>query len=81
MSKRAREFRATTRRDDRYVEGREKLDDREAAVHGWNKAETRKLRKFERRAGELLMTTDQYYDWIIFNYRPWSPLLKNGRKP
>lgn len=78
MSKRARDFRATTRRDDRYVEGRAKPDDFEAAVHGWNKARIRSLKKFERQAGELLMTSEQFEDWLFFGM--WKPLLKGGRK-
>lgn len=81
MSKRARDHRAQTRRDDRYCDGRAKPEDRDAAIFGWNKALSRNLKKFERNAGELLMTTEQHYDWLCFTYSPWKPLLKNGRKP
>lgn len=78
MSKRAREFRATTRRDDRYVDGRPKPEDIDAAVFGWNKAKSRNLKKFERNAGELLMTTEEHYHWIVFGM--WRPLLKGKGK-
>jgi hypothetical protein len=78
MSKRAREFRAKTRRDDRYMEGRENTEDRLASTFGWNKARSRSLKKFERQAGELLMTAAQFEDWLFFGM--WKPLLKGGRK-
>lgn len=70
MGKKAREFRATVRRDDRYWGGTPKPEDLDAAVFGWNKSRSRNLKKFERHAGELLMDENQYYEWIVFGSQP-----------
>lgn len=80
MSKRAREFRATTRRDDRYVEGRAKPEDNDAAVFGWNRAHSRKLTKWVKHQDQMMFVSDdEWVRWLVF--KPWIPLIHKGRKP
>jgi hypothetical protein len=79
MSKQAREYRATVRRDDRYVEGRAKPDDFDAAVFGWNKAKSRSLKKWAKHQDQLLFTSDEeYQQWLFLGL--WRPLVKGARK-
>lgn len=67
MGKRARERRAQTRRDDRYVDGREKPEDLDAAIFGWNKARQRSLSKWQRQQGQLLFQDKlAYLNWYHF---------------
>lgn len=78
MSKKARDRRARTRRDDRYCEGRAKPEDLEAHEFGWNKAEIRKLWKWERQQSQLLFQDDlEYQNWLFFRLR--LPITE-GRK-
>ena len=79
MSKRAREYRATTRRDDRYVEGRAKPDDNDAALFGWNKAKSRRVTKWGRHQDELMFSSDHDYAyWLAFGL---PKLIHKGGKP
>jgi hypothetical protein len=78
MSKRARDRRARTRRDDRYFEGRAKPEDLDAHEFGWNKAEIRSLWKWERQKSQLMFRKElEYENWLFF--RIWKPLRK-GKK-
>ena len=77
MGKRARDRRAQIRRDDRYVEGRDKPEDLDAYHFGWNKAEVRKLWKWERQQGQLLFQDElEYLNWLFFTQGP----LRKGTK-
>lgn len=78
MSKKARDRRAQTRRDDRYVEGRAKPEDQDMHDFGWNRAEVRKLWKWERQRGQLLFQDElEYLNWYLFRK---DQTTKEGRK-
>lgn len=79
MSKKARDRRVEFRRDERYLRGEARPED--LSLHferGWNRARVRSLDKFCRHPAELLMTEEQYENWLFFGM--WKPLLKGGRK-
>jgi len=78
MSKRARDHRARVRRDDRYLDGRAKPEDQDIHDFGWDKAEVRKLWKWERQQGQLLFQDElTYLNWLHFGLD--RPLVKGDK--
>lgn len=78
MSKKARDHRVRTRRDNRYLDGRAKSEDFDAHDFGWNKARIRHVRKWLRQMPQLLFWDEMtYLNWLHFGME--QPLVK-GKK-
>lgn len=78
MSKKARDHRARTRRENRYLVGRGTAEDLDIDTYGWNRTRQRSLHKWMRQKGQLLFWDElTYLNWLAFGLE--QPLVKGNK--